>query len=695
MVEGAGTIPDISNDSEDVSFSSLFRLLNKDREELLLQLRHRISRLKDIVDEKSKRRIPITPRENDCLRRYSHVLRDGDSLKLNADDRMNKILLAVESHDVTSLENIPLFPKIEESPIVADEDLNAETLISDYVEASQREFTKEDFKNLRIADIIAAVDTESGNSKANKKNKRKAPRPKVAAKQAHNAPPPSKKKKLNDELCNFPPELMQYVRGFFNALRIIMLNMVDSEDGISTEQICEVVRVWSSDHRVRRINSQWISRCEDWSEFVRPALSLLAGKNSTLVLASSPSFVQFNSTTHSWNWLGYCNTLCPEDPVEAAESETAILARLFSLWARRNDLSSVGGSSCKQLPKPSRNEIEHEDDEVDNFSDNVGEQEAPSVATTKSRRRQIKPEQVPPPYYTTDWQCALSTPEQRRQFQEQEEKRFSTPWAPFVYNQHGYASVVAPVFRDGNGNRMRATLSARDHPLLRTDRPPWVSISEIVRDAVARLPNGEGTRPEIAMLVQDSGYLVTPFNFKQLNQCISSALDRLQSEGEKSPVMYDSAQRLWIYRFRHLSANEFFRMYKEQSDYQHKRFQQIYPRARVACGASTGQRSSSAFRGSLGIPREVSRRLSTSVHIGAMNEEEDSIPDIDDLNQEESDDESMSGNDNDDGESYSGSEVETSRETTIQQYENHSQRRTYDASHLRRSQHFQFPPNMY
>lgn len=91
------------------------------------------------------------------------------------------------------------------------------------------------------------------------------------------------------------------------------------------------------------------------------------------------------------------------------------------------------------------------------------------------------------------------------------------PWAPFVYNHHGYASVVAPVFRDGSGNRMRAALSARDHPLLRNDRPPWVSISEIVRDAVARLPNGEGTRPEIAMLVQDSGYLVTSFNFKQVS----------------------------------------------------------------------------------------------------------------------------------------------------------------------------------
>ena len=69
---------------------------------------------------------------------------------------------------------------------------------------------------------------------------------------------------------------------------------------------------------------------------------------------------------------------------------------------------------------------------------------------------------------------------------------------------------------DGSTSRMRASLSAREHPLLRPDRPPWVSLSEIVRDAVARLPNGEGTRPEIAMLVQDSAFLVPSFNPKQV-----------------------------------------------------------------------------------------------------------------------------------------------------------------------------------
>lgn len=137
-------------------------------------------------------------------------------------------------------------------------------------------------------------------------------------------------------------------------------------------------------------------------------------------------------------------------------------------------------------------------------------------------------------------------------------------------------------------------------------------------------------------------------------------------------------------------------MYKEQSEYQRERFQQIYPRGCVAGGGNTGQRSSSAFRSSRGISRGVPRRSSTSMDIGEMNEE-DSIPDIDDLTRENhqvSDDESMSAGDNDDFQSYSGSEIDTSQARNMQQCHHH-QHRKYDPSHLRKGQHFQFPPDMY
>lgn len=38
---------------------------------------------------------------------------------------------------------------------------------------------------------------------------------------------------------------------------------------------------------------------------------------------------------------------------------------------------------------------------------------------------------------------------------------------------------------------------AREHSLLVSKRPPYVTILTLVRDAAARLPNGEGTRAEV------------------------------------------------------------------------------------------------------------------------------------------------------------------------------------------------------
>jgi len=46
--------------------------------------------------------------------------------------------------------------------------------------------------------------------------------------------------------------------------------------------------------------------------------------------------------------------------------------------------------------------------------------------------------------------------------------------------------------------------AATHHPLLKTDRPPFVSILTIVRDAVARLPDGVGTRLDVTELCKES-----------------------------------------------------------------------------------------------------------------------------------------------------------------------------------------------
>ncbi|CAH8641170.1 unnamed protein product [Heterobilharzia americana] len=180
---------------------------------------------------------------------------------------------------------------------------------------------------------------------------------------------------------------------------------------------------------------------------------------------------------------------------------------------------------------------------------------------------------VPPPLYPTRWKLRPFTREEKADFQSQEAERFSHPWLPFVYHIQDYYAVVGPLRSAPSAlNHELISLNscrnwsghskARDHPLLRLDRPMFVSLSEIVRDAVACLPNGEGTRADITVLVQNSGFLLPNTNPRQLQQCVSSALDRLQGETSDPSVYFNSDRRMWIYRHRNRSVEQFAELHE-------------------------------------------------------------------------------------------------------------------------------------
>ena len=77
-----------------------------------------------------------------------------------------------------------------------------------------------------------------------------------------------------------------------------------------------------------------------------------------------------------------------------------------------------------------------------------------------------------------------------------------------------------------------------------------------MRDAAARLPNGEGTRADICELLKYSQYLAAAVTDSQINQVVSGALDRLHYE--KDPcVKYDTTRKMWIYLHRNRTEDEF------------------------------------------------------------------------------------------------------------------------------------------
>ena len=96
-------------------------------------------------------------------------------------------------------------------------------------------------------------------------------------------------------------------------------------------------------------------------------------------------------------------------------------------------------------------------------------------------------------------------------------------------------------------------------------RPAGITILTLVRDAVSRLPNGEGTRTDIVELLKDSQYLVSDLDGGSLTTTVSGALDRLQNEPDSS-VRFDNSKKIWIYLHRDRTADDFCAASQAKSD---------------------------------------------------------------------------------------------------------------------------------
>ena len=106
----------------------------------------------------------------------------------------------------------------------------------------------------------------------------------------------------------------------------------------------------------------------------------------------------------------------------------------------------------------------------------------------------------------------------------------------------------------------------KSHPALSPSRPSAASAAALVRDAVARLPRGEGARQEVEDLVRQSQFL-SPAEVARpgvLANFVSGALDRLQAEQPEPCVKFDSGRRVWVYLHRGRSEGQLARLFEEQ-----------------------------------------------------------------------------------------------------------------------------------
>lgn len=273
---------------------------------------------------------------------------------------------------------------------------------------------------------------------------------------------------------------------------------------------------------------------EPLQDLVRGVLKIFSSKTAPLGAKGWKALVFYEKSTKSWSWIGpVSQSSLDHETIEEVTSPEAwglphkMLVKLvdsFANWLKsgQETLQQIGS-----LPPPPVSLMQFNLDEKERFRDLRAQKSLTTISP--------------------------SSEEVRAYFRKEEVLRYSVPDRAFSYTAaDGRKSIVAPLRRCGG----KPTSKARDHFLLKRDRPPHVTILCLVRDAAARLPGSIGTRADVCTLIRDSQYIVEDVPDSQVNQIVSGALDRLHYERDPC-VQFDGERKLWVYLHREREEEDF------------------------------------------------------------------------------------------------------------------------------------------
>ncbi|XP_043522153.1 nuclear factor related to kappa-B-binding protein isoform X2 [Frieseomelitta varia] len=360
---------------------------------------------------------------------------------------------------------------------------------------------------------------------------------------------------------NSGAELMQETHScFFSLLRDAFTSK--GEYRMSAGEMKDAVTQWQG-NPISPLND-WYSLASSWPALVPLALGFLAGeltysqdisdrqeKESELV----PYLENKGSGVYAWIGAG-----------RDSDSRLSDLCAKFLM--HKDSLGLVAVKQQNQAPQVSSSNV-NSNTASGNANSSGRDSSSPameSINVDGASVNTVAEWEPPRALWPTEWKVRASTMEEREEFRRQERMRYAAPHKAFTYRMHGYASVVGPVKGIYQHNVASGLTKARGHSLLVADRPNFVTILALVRDATARLPNGEGTRADICQLLKDSQYIreQTESDDKEgyLHSVVSGALDRLHYETDPC-VRYYPRRKEWLYLHRARSESE-FEMYHQQ-----------------------------------------------------------------------------------------------------------------------------------
>ncbi|KAJ4431725.1 hypothetical protein ANN_20327 [Periplaneta americana] len=314
------------------------------------------------------------------------------------------------------------------------------------------------------------------------------------------------------------PELMQETHAcFFSLIRDVICSTPDHRMSLTTLE--DRLKAWQ-ENPISPLNDWYCIAADSWLLMLPSAISFLSGDFPDAQPEDFVPYVEYKPNLQAYQWIG------------AGRDSDAHLQPLCQHWLDHRD---------EMTARPVKEEEAEEE-----LGEGAGEERAASP---------------PPPRCPTTWVVHSSTQEEKECFREQERLRYENPHRAFTYRMHNYESVVGPV--KGVYNQSIGVNKPRGHSLLVADRPNFVTILALVRDATARLPNGEGTRTDICELLKDSQYLAPVSQESYLHSVVSGALDRLHYETDPC-VKYDTKRKIWIYLHRGRTEEEFERLHQQQ-----------------------------------------------------------------------------------------------------------------------------------
>ncbi|KAG5890077.1 hypothetical protein JTB14_003641 [Gonioctena quinquepunctata] len=311
------------------------------------------------------------------------------------------------------------------------------------------------------------------------------------------------------ELSN-KPELMQDTHAnFFSLIRDVICSTNEHRMNMYTLQ--ERLKAWQ-ENPISPLND-WYSYTDNWIGILPSAITFLCGNASEQPDDFVP-YMEYKTSLDVYQWIG------------AGRDSDTLLSSLCNFWLEHKS--------------ENKNQSPEKDSEID--VDIIDRSSTP-----------------PPPRFATTWTVRKATPEEIRDFREQERRRYDNPHKAFTYRCNNYESVVGPL--KGMYNPAVGNTKARGHTMLSADRPNFVTILSLVRDAAARLPNGEGTRAEICELLKSSQYISNTATDNLLQSVVSGALDRMHTQWDPC-VKYDPKKKIWIYLHRNRTEEDFERIHQ-------------------------------------------------------------------------------------------------------------------------------------